>query len=241
VVEIKRTEIGELRDRIARLSGPIGSNNVIILINRVLNWGVDEGIIEFNPGARLRKAGQPRPRERVLSADEMKKFWWKLAATERLTQVPMTRAERGRVLTPATRSVLRLLLLTGQRRSEVAGAEKAELDLSGSEPVWTIPGVRTKNHLLHRVPLTPLAVHEFDRALSASPRGSGFVFATPAAGASVPILASTVTRAMSRVTAELSITGASPHDAYDHEKREALTQWEQRLVEIVGQTAAFQP
>lgn len=110
-------------------------------------------------------------------------------------------------------------------------------------------------------------------ALSASPRSSDFVFPTPAAGDDVPILATTVTRAMSRVTAELSIKGASPHDlrrtvgtelarlridshvrklilnhaprsrdvtetvynryAYDTEKRDALTRWEQRLAAII--------
>jgi integrase len=109
VADIKRTDIGKLLDRIARDSGPIGSNNVIILSNilsnRVLNWGIDEGLIEFNPGARLRKAGQPRPRERVLSTDEIRKLWWALAA-----------------------------------------------------------------------PLTPLAVHEFERALSVNRRSCNFVF-----------------------------------------------------------------
>jgi integrase len=261
-----------------RSSGPAGSNNVLILINRVLNWAVDEGMIEFNPGARLRKAGERKPRERVLTADEMCKLWRALAAMELMNGEHMAKGKPGRMLTPATRSVLRLLLLTGQRRVEVAEAAKAELDLTQSEPVWTIPGVRTKNGLLHRVPLTPMAAIEFDRALSASPKSSDFVFPTPAAAENVPILASTVTRAMSRVTAELAIKGASPHDlrrtvgtelarlgvdvhvrklilnhaprsrdvtetvynryAYDKEKREALTQWEQRLAEIVSRPAS---
>ena len=279
VAEIKRTDIGKLRDQIAKASGPIGSNNVIILINRVLNWAVDEGMIEFNPGARLRKAGQSKPRERVLSANEIATLWRALAAMELITGEHMGKAQPGRKLTPATRSVLRLLLLTGQRRIEVSGAEKSEFDLSSSEPVWTIPGARTKNGLLHRVPLTSMAANEFERALSASPRGSAYVFPTPAAGDDAAILASTVTRAMSRVTNELGIKGASPHDlrrtvgtelarlgidvnvrklvlnhaprsrdvtdtvynryAYDKEKRNALTQWEQRLAQIVS--ASKQP
>lgn len=212
VAEIRRTDIGKLRDDLAKSSGPIGSNNVIILINRVLNWAVDEGMIEFNPGARLRKAGQRKPRERVLSADEICKFWWALAAMELMTGEHMAKAQPGRILTPATRSVLRLLLLTGQRRIEVAAAEKSELELKGSAPVWMIPGRRTKNGLLQRVPLTPMAANEFERALALSPLRSPFVFPSPVEDAKVPILASTVTRAMSRMTAELKIPGASPHD-----------------------------
>jgi hypothetical protein len=57
------------------------------------------------------------------------------------------------MLLPATRSAFRLMLLTRQRRSEVAEAEQTKLQPEGSAPVWTIPVARTKNGLLHRVPL----------------------------------------------------------------------------------------
>ena len=116
------------------------------------------------------------------------------------------------MLSPATRSILRLLLLTGQRRGEVSGAEKSELYLKGSEPIWTIPGARTKNRLLHRVPLTPMAVAEVERALSLTPHNSAYVFATPELEEDAHVLASSVTRAMSRMTSEIGIKGASPHD-----------------------------
>lgn len=269
VADIRRVDIGKLRDDLAKSSGPMGSNNVIILVNRVFNWGVDEGMIEYNPGARMRKAGKRKARERVLSADEIRNFWGALAAMELMTGEHMARAESGRMLTPATRSVLRLLLLTGQRRVEVSGATKAELDLSPSDPVWTIPGDRTKNRLLHRVPLTSMAVAEFKQALSLSPKDSDYVFPSAVKGKDAPILASTITKAMARLTDEIGIKGASPHDlrrtvgtelarlrldltvrklvlnhsprsgditdavynryAYDLEKREALTKWEERL------------
>ena len=210
--DIKRIEIGRLRDKIARDSGPIGSNNVLDLINRVLNWSVNEGFIESNPVARLPKAGERRARERVLQEEKIRKLWRALAAMELMSGKHKARAETGRILTPATRSILRLLLLTGQRRGEVTGAEKSELRLSGPEPVWMIPGSRTKNALLHRVPLTPMAAAEIRRALSLSPNNSAFLFATPALEEDLPILPTTVTRAMSRVTSEIGIKGASPHD-----------------------------
>ncbi len=274
VADIRRVDIGKLRDDLAKSSGPMGSNNVIILVNRVFNWGVDEGMIEYNPGARIRKAGKRKAGERVLSADEIRTFWKALAAMELMTGEHMARAESGRTLTPGTRCVLRLLLLTGQRRSEVSGAAKAELDLSPSDPVWTIPGHRTKNRLLHRVPLTPMAVAEFKRALSLSPKDSDYVFPSAVKGEDAPILASTITKAMARLTDEVGIKGASPHDlrrtvgtelarlrldltvrklvlnhsprsgditdavynryAYDLEKREALTKWEERLKLILS-------
>ena len=42
---------------------------------------------------------------------------------------------------------MRLALITGQRRSEITEAPKAELDLVGADPSWTIAGVRAKTAL----------------------------------------------------------------------------------------------
>jgi integrase len=103
------------------------------------------------------------------------------------------------------------MLLTGQRRTEVVEAEKAELQLLGDDPVWTIPGERTKNGLLHRVPLCPMAAAEFRRAVKAAPKESPFVFPSPE-DPNTPISAAAVTRAMARLIAELKIPTVSPHD-----------------------------
>ena len=75
-----------------------------------------------------------------------------------------------------------------------------------------IPGNRTKNGLLHRVPLPPLAVAELSQAIASSPGDSPYVFASPSVGDDVPIFATTVTRAMSRLMAQLKIVGVCPHD-----------------------------
>lgn len=209
--EIKRTEIGILRDELARSSGPAASNNVLELINRVFNWAVDEGLVEINPASRLRKVSGKRPRERVLSSEEIRAFWQALDVLEHRTTNHIARGEPGRLLTLETRSILRLMLLTGQRRGEITGAEKSELNFDDDEPMWTIPGARTKNGLLHRVPLCDMAVDEFRKALTHSPPESPFVFASPK-DIKLPMLPSTVTRAMSRLTTEIGIKGASPHD-----------------------------
>ena len=54
------------------------------------------------------------------------------------------------------RRILKLLLLTGQRRGEVAGMTWGELDLDRA--VWSMPAGRTKNGLPHDVPLSQQAV-----------------------------------------------------------------------------------
>jgi integrase len=56
----------------------------------------------------------------------------------------------------------RLLVLTGQRRSEVSGMMWDELDRNAA--VWTIPPARAKNGKAHLVPLSGAAVEQIDLA-----------------------------------------------------------------------------
>lgn len=211
LADLKRIEIGRFRDKVAKDATPLTSNSVVVLINRVLNWAVDEGMIEVNPAARLRKVGERKPRERILSHAAITKFWRALDAMEAMTGEHMALGQKGRMLSPATRSILRLLLLTGQRRSEVAEALKTELELDGPQPVWTIPGTRTKNGLLHRLPLCPMAAAEFRKSLKSSPDKSPYVFASPDDRLR-PISGEAVTRAMARLIVELKLPKVSPHD-----------------------------
>lgn len=212
LMDLKRIEIGRFRDKVAKSASPLTSNSVIELIGRVMNWGVDEGILEVNPAARMRKVGMKKPRERVLSETDIPRFWNALEAMETMTGEHMARAEKGRTLSPATRSILRLLLLTGQRRGEVAGALKSELDLDAKEAVWTISGDRTKNGLLHRLPLCPQAKAEFVKAVAASDAKSPFVFPSATDPMKASISAEAITRAMARLVTELKIATVSPHD-----------------------------
>ena len=69
--------------------------------------------------------------------------------------------------------LLRLLLLTGQRRSEVADMQWSELDLD--EGIWIIPAARSKNDKEHLVPLSSQAV----AVINTLPRFDGpYVFST---------------------------------------------------------------
>lgn len=211
VRELTRVELGAFRDAVAKRATPLTSNRVIELLSRIFNWAVDEGVLEFNPVMRMRKAGVRKPRERVLTGTDITVLWNTLDRMDMMTGEHMAQGEKGRMLSPTTRSILRLLLLTGQRRGEVAGAAKSELQLSGPEPVWMIPGSRTKNGLLHRLPLCDRACEEFRRALAASPRDNRHVFPSPD-NTSTHITPMAITRAMARLVAEIRIPKVSPHD-----------------------------
>ena len=81
---------------------------------------------------------EERSRDRVLSSAELSEVW---QACEGL-------GEFG--------TIVRLLMLTGQRREEVAGMRWSELDLG--KGLWSLPAERTKNRRPHDVPLSAEAL-----------------------------------------------------------------------------------
>jgi integrase len=128
-------------------------------------WCVAESLITVSPLATYSDApGAVAQRERTLDDAEVKTLW---QATEAPT---------------LWNSFYRLLLLTAQRREEVAGIRRTELDLDAC--LWTIPGERTKNGKEHIVHLSPLALAEIARCPTEGP----YLFpSTPAiAGAPTP-------------------------------------------------------
>lgn len=99
------------------------------------NWAVRRGYVSTNPLAVMEKPPAPPSRERVLSDSEI---------------VLVYRSAGS--LNPVWAAFFRLLVLTGQRRSEVAGMKWDELDRTAA--IWTIPTPRAKNGKVHIVPLT---------------------------------------------------------------------------------------
>ena len=74
---------------------------------------------------------------------------------------------------PVFASVIRVMMLTGQRRGEVQGMSWDELSDDGK--TWTIPASRSKNKKVHVVPLSPAARELIGTRFS---EGTAFVFTT---------------------------------------------------------------
>jgi integrase len=98
-------------------------------------WAVKRGVVQTNPFADLPVAKSIAKRERVLSGDEIGEIW----------------RAAGDAASPYG-AIVRLLILTGQRRGEVAGM--AWREISDDLATWTMPGERTKNAATHVVPLS---------------------------------------------------------------------------------------
>jgi len=98
-------------------------------------WAVKRGAVRVNPFAALPIDKSIAKRERVLSDQEISEIW----------------RAAGDAASPYG-TIIRLLMLTGQRRGEVACMAWGEL--SDDLATWTLPGERTKNGQVHVVPLS---------------------------------------------------------------------------------------
>jgi integrase len=72
--------------------------------------------------------------------------------------------------------IIRMLMITGQRREEVTALEWAELHRTDAE--WLMPGSRAKNGRAHTVPLSALALAELDNIGGQDWPRTGLVFTT---------------------------------------------------------------
>ena len=74
ISDITRADIKE-RLRLKARDGGIAANRLLALISKIFSWALDEEIIESSPALRLKRPAEETERERVLSADEIKKLW----------------------------------------------------------------------------------------------------------------------------------------------------------------------
>ncbi len=165
-------------DRIAK-AHPVTARRTMAYARAAFRWAQQRGRVADNPFQGLPLAAVKSERERVLNDAEIAELWT-AAGTQPYPWGPF----------------FRMLLLTLQRREEVAGMRWSEIaeDLS----VWTIPGDRMKNGKPHAVHLSAPA-----RAiLRAMPRldGCDFVFSTgrrrrPAPGDDGPVPISGISKA----------------------------------------------
>ena len=145
--EITRRDVLKLLDEIVDAGTPSAANHALAAIRKFFNWCVERGLIEVSPCVGIRMPSKAVSRSHVLDDDE-------LVAV--LTSADATGYPFG--------IIVRLLVQTGQRRSEVGSMRWQDLDLTNG--IWTIPPEANKSDREHAVPLTSAAV----RLIEATPR-----------------------------------------------------------------------
>src|SRR5262245_41346436 len=121
VRELTRRDVRALIDRVVDRGAPVLANRVLALVRKMLNFAVDPDWIEANPAARITNPTPEISRERVLSDDEIRRFWRVLEhfPTTEERPAPGRRAAKGKKddplcpVSPALAALLKVRLLTG--------------------------------------------------------------------------------------------------------------------------------
>jgi integrase len=135
LAKVDRRTIAAQLARLTNEAGPIQTNRTRASLSKFLNWCLAEGLTETNATIGTNKNVE-KSRDRVLSNAELAAIWNALPDND-------------------YGAIVRLLILTAQRASEIADLRWSEINLERS--VIVLPSSRTKNHRVHIVPLSPMA------------------------------------------------------------------------------------
>jgi integrase len=160
IASITKREIIQLLEARRAKRGRLGktesaAHHLFSYLRRVFGFAVSRDILEHSPCDRIRVQeliGTKSIRTRVLSDGELRKIW---NATFELGD--------------PYGSSLRLILLTGARRSEASGALVREVDIVNR--TWTLAAERTKSSAQHVVYLAPTTLQLMSSAIAATESG----------------------------------------------------------------------
>ena len=136
--DIQRSDVHVLLDSIVDRGAPKSANATLALLRGFMNWALSRELIDTNPCLGIRRPVRTTSRTRVLNEQELGRIW---RATTRAMETDDT-----------FHVIVRLLLLTAARRTEIAGISWDELDFGNQ--VWRLPRERSKNNREHVLPLT---------------------------------------------------------------------------------------
>jgi integrase len=153
---ILRRDVSALIDKKAASGAEVQANRILARLRTLFGWVVEKDRLPANPCDGLRPPTKEKSRDRVLSEEEIRIFW-----------------RAGDELDWPFGPLFKLLLLTAQRRDEVASMEWSEINLDTG--VWSIPREKAKNDHGHNVQLSVQAL----AIIKGLPRVAGpYVFST---------------------------------------------------------------
>jgi integrase len=169
IQSITKRDVIEVLDAVVDRGSPVTANRLRAHLNTLFNWAKGRDILQVNPLDGIKPPAPEKPRDRVLTNDEVSLFW---------------RASGG--MEYPFGPLYRVLLMTGQRLREVAEMKWQEIEGN----TWTLPASRSKNGDEHVVPLSA----EVMSIIEGLPKIGRYVFTTTGAS---PV--SGFTRAKARI------------------------------------------
>ncbi len=163
VASVTQRDINDLVGDVVDRGAGVQANRLLANLKLFFAWCAEQQYVQASPAAAISKPRRERPRERVLSTAELARIWRAADA-------------QGYPFGP----IVKLLILTAQRRDEVAEMRWSEVDLDGA--LWSLPAARTKSAAAHQIHLSAAAV----AVLKALPGGGALLFTktneTPTSG-----------------------------------------------------------
>jgi integrase len=138
ISDITDADVVDVLDRVSG-HAPILANRLHAVLSAFFSWAKGKRLVAVNPCTGLDRPAKEQSRDRVLDDKELRKVW----------------SAAGELGHPYT-GIVKLLILTGQRRNEIADLHWSEIDLD--ERVLHLPKERTKNARPHDVPLSAQAL-----------------------------------------------------------------------------------
>lgn len=149
IAQLDRRAISTCRTAIATKRGEITANRTMASLSAFATWCMQEGLIDSNPVLKTARYDE-KSRDRVLSDAELAAIW------------------RGTAGGADYDGIVRLLMLTGCRISEIGGLRWNEI----VDNSIVLPPARTKNKRQHIIALAPAA----QAILEARSQNDAFVF-----------------------------------------------------------------
>jgi integrase len=141
VESIGRQAVISVIDEVALRQGEVAADRARVALSGFYGWAIERGYCETNPTLNISPRAQTGSRQRVLTESELVEIW-------RASQDD----DYG--------CIVKLLILTGQRRAEIGDLGWSEIDRAKHQ--IELPASRTKNGRPHLVPLSSQALEVLD-------------------------------------------------------------------------------
>jgi integrase len=205
------------------------SNVIKSIIGGAYKYGRNQGFCNAKPCLGIGRRGKKVARDRTPTSDEIVALWRAIDANGKKLNKQGKEVSTTACLSHEMKLIIKLGIVTAQRRTEIAGVQRSELvGLDGKDPKWIIPGDenkrgkivygRTKNGREHHVPLSPLAVKLFKEAIE-NCADKTYVFPADASkvkigkDARLPhIHGESVSKAVRRLRASADVQAVTIHD-----------------------------
>jgi integrase len=136
-LKLEKVEKANVRKMLAEIEPnyPVAANRALGRLRAIYNWALENDLVATDPTHGVKKPTKEKPVSRTLSDEELAKIWNAAAS-----------------LSYPAREYIRFLILSGQRRDDVRGMCRDELDMRMGN--WLIPAERYKSVRSHLIPLT---------------------------------------------------------------------------------------